>query len=632
MQFLCACFFMVWQPAQSSVRNHAEAERIATTTMGAPVVSVHPLIRQQGNAALAPVANGTIHIFNSSEGDRFVVISGSDRMPEILGYCDNNGFDPTDVPPQLAGLLAEYARAAARIEEDADYCMPAPRKASAPVLLSTAQWDQGAPYNMYCPTKYTGCGPTAMAIILKYHHAFGRGRGSHSYDWHGQTLSYDFSQKIVYDNMADTYGSMYTAAQGEAVARLMQACGVAMEADYGDYGTSSLTSRTTSFAEFFGYSNMIDCVRSSDFTSSEWSELIDRELDADRPILYRGADMEDSNGGHIFVVDGRDAEGLYHVNWGWSGSYNGYFALDDFHPGNSHDYSFNHWMTVNIFPDDLEAVYDPLFIPKYMNPAVPGMVMNQTSVHANDDNLMVIVQTVFNRSSDVLNAKLGIGLFDTFGQIVEVHVADAGINLEPGYYYDTYRFSSVLFSRDALPGETVRAVYRKSDGDRWRQIPAGYGMTSSLPATGYAPEFATVEWNIPTLAKVGVYKGMTMEHALKYASYSFWVRNDGDVKYSVLIDGNRLGCIGSDEHFDYYMTDPVMADRLTITLVDAAGMEESAIVPSGGATSVVDIYTSSGYRLMHRITHEDMDEVMNSLPAGLYFIKEGAGVRKILKR
>jgi hypothetical protein len=31
--------------------------------------------------------------------------------------------------------------------------------------------------------------------------------------------------------------------------------------------------------------------------------------------------------GHAFVVDGRNSEGRYHINWGWGGSLDGFFIL-----------------------------------------------------------------------------------------------------------------------------------------------------------------------------------------------------------------------------------------------------------------------------------------------------------------
>ena len=30
---------------------------------------------------------------------------------------------------------------------------------------------------------------------------------------------------------------------------------------------------------------------------------------------------------HAFICDGYDDNGLFHFNWGWSGSHNGFFAM-----------------------------------------------------------------------------------------------------------------------------------------------------------------------------------------------------------------------------------------------------------------------------------------------------------------
>ena len=49
--------------------------------------------------------------------------------------------------------------------------------------------------------------------------------------------------------------------------------------------------------------------------------MIHTELDAKRPIYYRG-------GNHAFVCDGIDADGLMHINWGWEGYCNGYFDIN----------------------------------------------------------------------------------------------------------------------------------------------------------------------------------------------------------------------------------------------------------------------------------------------------------------
>ena len=49
-----------------------------------------------------------------------------------------------------------------------------------------------------------------------------------------------------------------------------------------------------------------------------------------RPIVYRGQ----GTGGHAFNFDGFEDD-FFHVNWGWSGSSNGYFLVTSLSPGNN---------------------------------------------------------------------------------------------------------------------------------------------------------------------------------------------------------------------------------------------------------------------------------------------------------
>lgn len=42
--------------------------------------------------------------------------------------------------------------------------------------------------------------------------------------------------------------------------------------------------------------------------------MIREELDAGYPLSYGG---QSSGGGHAFVCDGYDAQGFFHINWGW---------------------------------------------------------------------------------------------------------------------------------------------------------------------------------------------------------------------------------------------------------------------------------------------------------------------------
>ena len=108
----------------------------------------------------------------------------------------------------------------------------------------------------------------------------------------------------------------------------MYHCGAAVQMNYGPESAASVSA--SKLAKYFGYDAdlMMDLNRST-FTLDKWMQIIDTELAAGRPVLYSG---QASDGGHQFICDGKDGEGLYHINWGWSGSQNGYFDLSLLNP------------------------------------------------------------------------------------------------------------------------------------------------------------------------------------------------------------------------------------------------------------------------------------------------------------
>ena len=78
-------------------------------------------------------------------------------------------------------------------------------------------------------------------------------------------------------------------------------------------------------AKYFGYDAdmMLDLSRSL-YSLAEWTQILDNELAAGRPVFYSGSSTD---GGHQFICDGSDGQGLYHINWGWGGYQNGYFDV-----------------------------------------------------------------------------------------------------------------------------------------------------------------------------------------------------------------------------------------------------------------------------------------------------------------
>lgn len=321
------------------------------------------------------------YVFPNGEGKGFTVVSGDDRLPEVVGYSDKGTYDEENLPSNYVGFMKAYeemvgqldngdSRASASIAEAKTLRSSGYQQPTVAPLLGSIQWNQIIPYNKMCPMydntnrSVTGCVATAMAQVMMYyqypktlqtdipayvsrteHLSIPQINKGESYDW---------------DNMLPQYASdeplNYTDAQAAAVAKLLYHCGVACEMDYGPSSGANVTPAILS--TYFGYdSDLMQDLSRDVFTLAEWSQIMDKELTAKRPILYSG---QSSDGGHEFVCDGSDGNGLYHINWGWGGYQDGYFDVTILNPyyegagsGSAPD-GYNQYcsMIVGIAPDN----------------------------------------------------------------------------------------------------------------------------------------------------------------------------------------------------------------------------------------------------------------------------------------
>lgn len=321
------------------------------------------------------------YVFPNGEGKGFTVVSGDDRLPEVVGYSDKGTYDEGNLPSNYVGFMKAYeemvgqldngdSRASASIAEAKALRSSGYQQPAVAPLLGNIQWNQMIPYNNMCPMynstnrSVTGCVATAMAQVMMYyqypktlqadipayvsrtnHLSIPQINKGESYDW---------------DNMLPQYASdeplNYTDAQAAAVAKLLYHCGAACEMDYGSSSGANVTPAILS--TYFGYdSDLMQDLNRDVFTLAEWSQIMDKELSARRPILYSG---RSSGGGHEFVCDGTDGNGLYHINWGWGGYQDGYFDVTILNPdkggagsGNAPDgYNQSCSMIIGIAPDN----------------------------------------------------------------------------------------------------------------------------------------------------------------------------------------------------------------------------------------------------------------------------------------
>ena len=301
-----------------------------------------------------------LYIFNEERvsdnaPSAFLITPADDRFPEVIGYGVSPNSPVSELPCNLKAWLDDYASQinsvvsvsddsvnnlnsadnSGRVGDDVDYITKY-RRPIEPLVSST--WDQLAPYYDLCPLSttgmrcLTGCVATAMAQIMYYHKWPETGEGSHSYDWGGRLLSFDFEHtSFDWDNMLPAYKDVEaTEEQREAVARLMLACGVSVYMNYSPTASGAYSKMVSdALKDFFRYGEGTSNVTRINYSESEWENIIYRELEEGRPVLYTGAG---TGGGHAFVCDGYDSDGYFHFNWGWSGVYDGYFRLASLNP------------------------------------------------------------------------------------------------------------------------------------------------------------------------------------------------------------------------------------------------------------------------------------------------------------
>lgn len=342
--------------------------------------------RKQGSKGEITLSQESYYVFPNANSKGFTIVSGDDRLPEIVGYSSQGSYDENNLPEGFISFMKAYqnlynkvnlgdAEALKNLAEikawrNKKNASAASTSAVAP-LLGNIEWDQTSPYNNMCPrydsvhVAATGCVATAMAQVMayyKYPKQLKADIPGYVNRWNGIPMEIPTitREEGVYDwdNMLPKYNKEANATQQQkdAVAKLMYHCGAAVQMNYGPESAASVSA--SKLAKYFGYDAdlMMDLNRST-FSLDKWMQIIDTELAAGRPVLYGG---QASDGGHQFICDGKDGEGLYHINWGWSGSQNGYFDLSLLNPekggtgsgSSTEGYNRLCSMTIGIAPDN----------------------------------------------------------------------------------------------------------------------------------------------------------------------------------------------------------------------------------------------------------------------------------------
>lgn len=324
----------------------------------------------------------SIYFFDIEGGNGFVIASGSDSTPAILGYTDSGSYDEDALPENMKVWLEGYRRQIENAHSASTRSSMAATRGALPnhakiAPMLTTKWDQGYPYNLKCPSSgftrcVTGCGATAIAQIMYYHRKNSireLPRELKGYRYKNSDISVNTFPKgsaIDWDNMLTSYSTSSfggeTTAQKNAVAYLMAYLGSAMKMEYGTEGSSSnLYNVRSAMITYFNYSETMTLEERENYTDTEWDNLVYSELAAGRPVNYTGIAVDgEEKSGHSFVCDGYDGNGYYHINWGWGGTADGCFLLSALNPedqgtgGASSAYNTEQEILIGIVPKDLK--------------------------------------------------------------------------------------------------------------------------------------------------------------------------------------------------------------------------------------------------------------------------------------
>ena len=492
------------------------------------------------------------YVFNIGQTDGFIIVSGDDRAPSILGYTDQGAFDTNNMPENMKTWLQSYS-------DQLEYLKAHPETEIARVALDehasvaplvTSKWDQDDPYNRMCPIdpttnerSVTGCTATAMAQLLYYYkYPEKTTKTIPAYVTEARKIKMDAIPVTTFDwaNMKDEYSGKEDNAAINAVSTLMLVCGVVDNMDYSSSQSGAHTEPLCEiFQTYFDFDATTTHINRSDYLANAWNNIIYNEVANQRPVVYSGYS---SGGGHAFIIDGYDKEGLFHVNWGWSGSNDGYYLLSILNPHNNSGsgaspsadgYSYYQDAMIGAKPNEGTVI----------EPQKPRMTTysitapQKTIQKSNGKFSFTVIGQLYNLTGSTCNFDMGTGVFNKNNELLH-----AKYNIT--YEFDTkYGLGSYNFQAEvpSLPDGhyIITLVSRKHGESEWQQNNDSKNYYLSATISGETLTLREVAKDIEgTVEIVGI------QEVGNELTAKFNIKNKGtlfnDVLY-LMLDDKRLG-------------------------------------------------------------------------------------------
>lgn len=395
------------------------------------------------------------------DGGGFVIVAGDDRVTPVLGFSARSVFRVEGMPDNVRWWMERmkaYVRTAGPQSEKTagQWAELAATKAGAALdpdgvtvvkEWHTPEWDQGNNdlkrfnnryiFNTGCPMQngrytLTGCVATSIGEVITclsgiYPDAMPssavpstiqymavkdgflanspRTLGA-SYDWEGlRSLTDTVAIRRAIDEGKD--------ALLDDLGRLLGDIGAIMEAEYSTKGTSATQAYVAArMADRFYFNKAAYYEKEADYTGRRWVEKLKAELDQ-RPILYSGR-TSDLELGHSFVYDGYGTYGgdvVFHINFGWSGTCNGYYRHIDMATASGDDFSYDCAAVFDFYPDAGSVC------PKIMILSEQGLYLNEGETIEKDRAFSVNYRWLINNGNEPYAGKVKIVLEDKDGAV-----------------------------------------------------------------------------------------------------------------------------------------------------------------------------------------------------------------------